>query len=339
LFGGEAQENHVLQSALSTFVRIKETIRERVDVLTKAGQTIDDELAAQLRTSIIQERVFRVKGKAFAESMDEPHEQVVRDTYAKVIESAMGAVFEQLPLTPDDRTALQDCVVFTLTRQEFGSGTGGVVIAGFGTAEHFPALHSSLVQARVAGKLKYFHHEPSIISAEMGAEIVPFAQTDAVRLFIEGIDPSHASLATRLVAESMEGLASDILGAIGLDEEERSKALEKIKDLPSKHWRDFSERAKAARQEKYVNPLVDIIETLPKDELASVAEALVNITSLRRKVSMDAETVGGPIDVAVISKGDGLVWIQRKHYFKPGLNPQFFENYFRGQQVEVNDGQ
>ena len=52
---------------------------------------------------------------------------------------------------------------------------------------------------------------------------------------------------------------------------------------------------------------------------------------------MDAETVGGPIDVAVISKGDGFVWIKRKHYFKPELNPHFIKNYFReGGEHEVS---
>jgi hypothetical protein len=44
--------------------------------------------------------------------------------------------------------------------------------------------------------------------------------------------------------------------------------------------------------------------------------------------------VGGPIDVAVISKGDGFVWIKRKHYFKPELNPGFFANYFRENKEE-----
>jgi len=46
-------------------------------------------------------------------------------------------------------------------------------------------------------------------------------------------------------------------------------------------------------------------------------------------VTIGAETVGGPIDVAVISKGDGFIWIKRKHYFKAELNSQFFSNYFR----------
>jgi len=54
-----------------------------------------------------------------------------------------------------------------------------------------------------------------------------------------------------------------------------------------------------------------------------------SLTSFKKKVSMEQETVGGPIDVAVISKGDGFIWIKRKHYFKPELNQQFFANYYR----------
>ena len=37
-------------------------------------------------------------------------------------------------------------------------------------------------------------------------------------------------------------------------------------------------------------------------------------------VTTSAESVSGPIDVAVISKGDGFVWIKRKQYFDPQLN-------------------
>lgn len=54
----------------------------------------------------------------------------------------------------------------------------------------------------------------------------------------------------------------------------------------------------------------------------------MNLTSMKRRVSADKETVGGPIDVAVISKGDGFIWIKRKHYFKNELNPHFCANYF-----------
>lgn len=43
------------------------------------------------------------------------------------------------------------------------------------------------------------------------------------------------------------------------------------------------------------------------------------------RVSRVRETVGGPTDVAVISKKDGFIWIKRKHYFDPTYNYHFFK--------------
>ena len=65
---------------------------------------------------------------------------------------------------------------------------------------------------------------------------------------------------------------------------------------------------------------------MPKDELASAAARLVGLNSFQKRMSLTDETVGGPIDVAVISKGDGFIWIDRKHYFRPELNRHFFDN-------------
>jgi hypothetical protein len=59
-----------------------------------------------------------------------------------------------------------------------------------------------------------------------------------------------------------------------------------------------------------------------------MAEALVNLTSFKRKVTSSIESVGGPVDVAVITKGDGFVWIKRKHYFDADKNQQFHKKYF-----------
>jgi len=68
----------------------------------------------------------------------------------------------------------------------------------------------------------------------------------------------------------------------------------------------------------------DMVEFMPKQDLADFAEALVNLSSLQRRVTSGFETVGGPIDVAVISKAEGLVWVKRKHYFPAELNARFF---------------
>jgi hypothetical protein len=46
-------------------------------------------------------------------------------------------------------------------------------------------------------------------------------------------------------------------------------------------------------------------------------------------VTKGTETVGGAVDVAVMTRGDGFVWIKRKHYFDPALNPRYFSRIQR----------
>ena len=76
--------------------------------------------------------------------------------------------------------------------------------------------------------------------------------------------------------------------------------------------------------------VMEMVASLPKDELGAMAESLVNLTKFKRRVTKEEETVGGPIDVAVITKGDGFVWIRRKHYFRPELNPRVVARMARG---------
>lgn len=113
-----------------------------------------------------------------------------------------------------------------------------------------------------------------------------------------------------------------------LSENEKNVAKENLANAFLKIERDLKEKQRRFTLEKFVSPVVDTVSSLPKGELATMAEALVNLTQFRQKITMELETVGGPIDVAVISKGDGFIWINRKHYFKKEFNPYFFQKYF-----------
>lgn len=73
--------------------------------------------------------------------------------------------------------------------------------------------------------------------------------------------------------------------------------------------------------------VLSAIEFLDKTEMVVLAENIVGVTALKQKVSLDVETVGGPIDVAFISKRGGFIWIKRKYYFNAELNPFFFRKY------------
>ena len=153
---------------------------------------------------------------------------------------------------------------------------------------------------------------------------------------MQGVDPSYQSYIEESLRKALDEYGSTLLDQLGLSDavkkrylQATSRANKDISDNTAKAMKEF-------RAQQFVMPVVWTVATLPKTELAAMAESLVNLTSFRQRVTPDTETVGGPIDVAIISRGDGFVWIKRKHYFKPELNHHFFRNYF---QEAENDGQ
>jgi len=149
---------------------------------------------------------------------------------------------------------------------------------------------------------------------------------------MEGIDPNCRSTIEAYWKTIFERYPAEVLKAVpGMSDNDKKKLRRKLEAAGKSTFEEFQKHLSAYQRRELVDPVVSAVAVLPKDLLAEMAESLVNLTSFKRRMSMNsAETVGGPIDVAVISKGDGFVWIKRKHYFKPELNPQFFARYSGG---------
>ena len=78
---------------------------------------------------------------------------------------------------------------------------------------------------------------------------------------------------------------------------------------------------RARREHAY--PLRRVLGALPVEEMVELAETLVNLQSLKEKVTKPSASVGGPVDVAIITKNEGLVWVKRKLFFDAQLNPRY----------------
>lgn len=71
---------------------------------------------------------------------------------------------------------------------------------------------------------------------------------------------------------------------------------------------------------------IDLVHAaMPFGDAIDLAEFLVDLTVKFSKFIPGAPTVGGPIEVAAISKHEGFKWIKRKHYFNSELNPPIEE--------------
>ena len=203
----------------------------------------------------------------------------------------------------------------------------GLVIAGFGEKQHFPAVQHLEIGGVYGGKLKVRPHSVDEVSDEIPSDVMPFAYKDMVDAFLYGISPDvfdHLNDAAAFI-EEMPPLALNAVA--GLSPEEKEKAAEAVRRESQAKAEEFAQNVLKASNNR-VAKIARVVETLTIGELARVASTLVGLSSFEQQMSLDRETVGGPVDVAVISKGDGFVWIDRKHYFRRELNEHFFRNYY-----------
>ncbi|MBY8992308.1 MAG: hypothetical protein KGD58_16300 [Candidatus Lokiarchaeota archaeon] len=249
------------------------------------------------------------------------------------IEEYKLELFEDLPLNQQLSQKLNDIALLLFSRcpdEIFQSHLSGLVIAGFGQEDFFPQMYAYSIVGLAYEHVVYEVKQIEKIDFDSRATIIPFAQSEMVHTFMSGIDPFFNENIEIFISEVINEYPKLIIENLpNLDQKEKKKLENKYKNIGKKEFKKIVDKLESIKTKFFVDPIMKVVGMLPKDELAAMAESLVNLTSFKRKVSMQEETVGGPIDVALISKGEGFIWIKRKHYFKPELNPQFFANYYR----------
>ena len=252
------------------------------------------------------------------------------------VQKAIDKSFPSLKLSHDDINRLRELAMLVVNKKRILDETrSGLVVAGFGGNEYFPAMHTYELGEVYLGRLKYHHLLTKKIDRETPSVIQPFAQSDMVDTFLGGISPAFK---TRIISEFVSLVAQfpeTIIDEItDLSVKKREKWKNVMRPLAGALAQELVVELEKYRLRKHIGPVEQAITNLPKNELAHVASSLVNLNSFQKRMSVEQETVGGPVDVAVITKGDGFVWIERKHYFRPELNHQFFRNYGEGAEDE-----
>lgn len=247
--------------------------------------------------------------------------------YKGVIDTFLKAIDEHY--TEDQANILIESYFYYLRLFLNESNRSGLVFVGYGEGEIYPTLISIEISRLISDRIKYINKESVVIGEDAGASITPFAQVDVCHTIIRGMTPLFQGLLYNIFKANASKIISTIADALdknGISNVITTNLRSIDVEAVSKQFVDSFEEEK---RKIYTNPLLNTIIALNKEDLASLAESLVSLTSVVRRISPSEETVGGPIDVAIISKGDGFIWKNRKHYFDPNLNTHFFDNYFR----------
>ena len=330
MFTEGLQERQLFASVVNQFRPILRDVDQKIRETAAERDSISDSGVRSIVTTSIRKAHSLWTSADRLSGVPANHAQRIRQKWRRQIEAAIDHTFQRLPIDPTPRNRLIDIACLVFTADLFPDDVSGVVIAGFGEQDYLPCVMSFDMEGVLLNfvKVRENAEKSAIIDARNPAAIIPFAQGEMVTLFMEGIDPAFRQEIEHALEDFVAGLAGALVtstSAAGRRESTLRRQVDQARAAPSKM---FFEHLDSYSAKLHVQPVVSAVANLPKEELAGMAESLVSLTSFKRRVSHDPETVGGPIDVAVISKGDGFIWINRKHYFDPVLNHQFFANYY-----------
>lgn len=277
--------NYIVRSTRSILDSIAYEAQETTDLRVSNGETITLDDFNKILLNAITNFSLEIS-KVEAESNFEFFEAEL-----ELIKSIVDDVFKSFPHTDDEVEVIAKSLYKAIFIGYDSTNITGLVIAGYGTDEIFPSIRQIELYGIFSKRLIWKVINESVINHHKTCHIIPFAQSEMVETIMNGIDPNLNVYIAEQVSSVMEknGLGDEI--------------------------ENIFENISSIQQKYYINPIIDLIGMQPLNEMASTAKTFIELTSFKRKIVNTLETVGGPVDVLAISKGEGPIWIDRKYYF------------------------
>lgn len=190
--------------------------------------------------------------------------------------------------------------------------TTGLVFVGYGSKDIFPSLVELQVAGAYEGKLRSWFGSVEQIDRNNTATICPFAQKDVIHSLLKGLRPDLHDYIVDMMADKASSIKNDILNTlveqgVSRDVIDKVAALD-VNDVRQKFVGQLAQKI----QDSSISGVVDAVESFNVADMAKMAESLISVTNLHRHFSSSEESVGGPVNVAVITKTEGFVWLSHK---------------------------
>jgi hypothetical protein len=239
----------------------------------------------------------------------------VATDYAGQIDELVAYGFGQFGLSKQTLQRLREIAIFAVVKDLFLEDISGLVFAGFGTDDRYPVVTTWYLSAIVGGIVKRAETSVDAIDGEVRSKIRVFADSEVTNAFIRGID---FNLERRLYGGfrmMMHGLVDQVVGAFqGAEPALRESVRARFQqDFVPRYFEAFRGMMLDYQQQAFINPVLRVMEIASKKELADTARELVGLNIFKKRISAQKETVGGAVDVAIISRDGGFQWSSRQN--------------------------
>ena len=230
--------------------------------------------------------------------------------YGQTIAETIAYGFSPFNLNKQALQRLNDIAIWCVVKDLFLEDVTGLVFSGYGAEERYPVVVTCYMSAIVGGIAKRGGPTIDAIDGDIRSRIRVFADSEVTNAFIRGID---FNLERRLYGGfrvMLHGLVDQLVEALPLPD---ASARENVrgrfqKDFVPRYFDAFHKMIADYQQQAFINPILRVLEIAAKNELAETARDLVGLNVFKKRITAQKQTVGGAIDVAVISRENGFQW-------------------------------
>ena len=261
---------------------------------------------------MLEEDVWKILDSSFQWSdVSKKYPNLLEEVYKDYLTSELERNFEESPFGEFDTFILpfieKLCSKFTSIYKYFSHNELLLSFSGYGEEQLYPSIYEISVLGFAQGKLLYRIHNNFTISKEYPRNVSFLAQKDVMDSIINGYNQDIADY----VDEHYLSTIKKILEDVGKQQKLSDEVTNNIISTLSSKLQDEISWVDATKD--YWTKSFRAVQHLPIQDLGKFAENLINIQSLKKQYTPDTDynsTVGGPTDVAVITKGDGIKWIK-----------------------------
>jgi hypothetical protein len=235
---------------------------------------------------------------------------VVARDHSVTIDELIAYGFQPFGLGRQAIQRLKEIAVFCVVKDLFLEDVTGLVFAGFGTEERYPVVITYFVSSIVGGIAKRAEASFDQIDGDTRSKIRVFADSEVTNAFIRGIDFNLERRVYGAINMLMHGLVDHVIGAFpnadaAVKEDIRRQF--QANHIPQ-YFDAFRGMIGDYQQHAFINPVLRVLEIASRNELAETARELVSLNVFKKRIMAQKQTVGGAIDVAVISREGGFQW-------------------------------
>jgi hypothetical protein len=293
LFPTEVQESFLRNMISERFERLKWP-REAVSTDSGVASTDDPPIPEPLESKIDEciKSLSELKPLGgFSETFVSELLKQKKQLFDEVAES----VFEKSQLSDPILGSLRELGGLITTRVLDPSISCGIAFVGYGEEDIFPHLIAFVADVIVDGRLRYREKLNVKMSRGQTANVISLGKDDMIRTFFEGVN-RHESNSLIALRERVKSLIEDaqedtVIGPIEVFVETLDSLINETQ----------------TRSQSMFN----VIGSFPQADLAKTAQELVKLECLWQRLSEEQEVSGGPVDVALITKG-GFAWVKHE---------------------------